>query len=400
MDAAGNWLWAVSAGGSYEDYGKGISVDAEGNSYITGSFQGTASFGSFDLTSSGYNDIFVAKMDASGNWLWVESAGGSSWDSGSGISTDAEGNSYITGFFQGTASFGSFDLTSIGYDDIFVAKMDAAGNWLWAESAGGDYSDIAYGISTDAEGNSYITGTFQGIASFDSFDLTCNDGADIFVAKLDAAGNWLWAESAGGSDLEYGRGISTDAEGNSYITGGFQGTASFGSFDLTCSGIYDIFAAKIDAAGNWLWAESSGGDVGDGGYGISTDADGNSYITGHFYGTASFGSFDLTSYGYDIFVAKLGNDTSVENEVFPAKTVLSNYPNPFNPKTNIVFNIRKESKAFLTIYNMKGQTLEQAVFGQGHHIYEWNAGKYCSGVYYYKLETEGYTMTRKMVFLK
>ena len=81
-------------------------------------------------------------------------------------------------------------------------------------------------------------------------------------------------------------------------------------------------------------------------------------------------------------------------------SMAGNFPNPFNAMTNIEFNIRKETKAILTIYNMKGQTLERAVFGKGHHIYEWNAENCCSGVYYYTLESGNYSETKKMILLK
>jgi len=91
-----------------------------------------------------------------------------------------------------------------------------------------------------------------------------------------------------------------------------------------------------------------------------------------------------------------------ENEILHLTSNLlsQNYPNPFNPTTNIEFIIRKETEAILTIFNMKGQTLERAVFGKGHHIYVWNADNYSSGVYYYTLESENYSETKKMIMLK
>ena len=305
------WQWVEQAGGIGNDYGRSITIDSSGNSYITGYFYGTASFGSTTLTTTGSGavDIFVAKLDSSGNWLWAKQAGGNNWDVGFGIATDSSGNSYVTGFFAESASFGSTTLTSSGGEDIFVAKLDSSGNWLWAKQAGGTGLDIGYGIATDSSGNSYVTGFFAESASFGSTTLTSSGGEDIFVAKLDSSGNWLWAKQAGGTSPDYGWGIAIDSSGNSYVTGYFEGTASFGTTNLTSSGVQDIFIAKLDSSGNWLWVKQAGGNNWDVGFGIATDSSGNSYITGLFAEFASFGSTTLTSSGQDdIFVAKLDNN--------------------------------------------------------------------------------------------
>jgi hypothetical protein len=305
------WQWVEQAGGIGNDYGRSITIDSSGNSYITGYFYGTASFGSTTLTTTGSGavDIFVAKLDSSGNWLWAKQAGGNNWDVGFGIATDSSGNSYVTGFFAESASFGSTTLTSSGGEDIFVAKLDSSGNWLWAKQAGGTGLDIGYGIATDSSGNSYVTGFFAESASFGSTTLTSSGGEDIFVAKLDSSGNWLWAKQAGGTSPDYGWGIAIDSSENSYVTGYFEGTASFGTTNLTSSGVQDIFIAKLDSSGNWLWVKQAGGNNWDVGFGIATDSSGNSYITGLFAEFASFGSTTLTSSGQDdIFVAKLDNN--------------------------------------------------------------------------------------------
>ncbi len=307
LDNNGNWLWAKNTGGSYNDYGYGIAVDASGNSYVTGYFQGSATFGSTTLTSSGFNDIFVAKLDSNGNWLWAKKAGGTSNDEGYGIAVDACGNSYVTGYFCNSATFGSTTLICNGYYDIFIAKLDSSGNWLWAKNAGGLGGDWGNGIAVDASGNSYVTGCFDSTtATFGSTDLTNNGGYDIFIAKLDSSGNWLWAKNAGGTSDVFGRCIVVDASGNSYVTGFFHGSATFGSTDLTNNGYYDIFISKLDSSGNWFWAKNAGGTSNDEGFGIAVDASGNSYVTGCFSGSATFGSTTLTSSGdRDIFIAKL-----------------------------------------------------------------------------------------------
>ena len=246
---APDWQWATQAGGTNSDEGYAITIDDAGNSYVTGYFCGTATFGSYSLTSSGINDIFVAKMDAVGNWLWATNAGGTNYNHGSGITIDEAGYSYVTGDFSGTATFGSYSLSSSGGFDIFIAKVDADGNWQWATQAGGSVSDGGKGITMDDTGNSYVTGFFSDTATFGSYSLHSSGGlyvTDIFVAKIDAAGNWLWATKAGGINLDIGYEITIDDAGNSFVTGRFMGTATFGSYSLISSG-YDNFVAAIVA---------------------------------------------------------------------------------------------------------------------------------------------------------
>ena len=301
-----DWLWVKQAGGTDYDFGHSIAVDANGNNYVTGSFSGSSTFGTTTLTSSGDKDIFVAKIDHNGNWLWANQAGGISYDYGRGIAVDDNGNSYITGEFEESATFGTTTLTSSGSYDIFVAKLDSSGNWLWAKQAWGIGEDVGFSIAVDAKGNSYITGVFIESANFGTTTLTSSGDYDIFVAKLDINGNWLWAKQAGGTSDDYGNGIAVDTNGNSYVTGYFSESATFGTTTLTSSGDIDIFVAKLDSSGNWLWANQAGGTNCDYGHGIAVDDNGNSYIIGNFLESANFGITTLTSSGYyDIFVAKL-----------------------------------------------------------------------------------------------
>ena len=175
---------------------------------------------------------------------WATSAGSSDSDqisdAGSGIATDPRGNSYVTGQFFGTATLGAGDneteLDSAGSFDVFVAKYGPDGTLLWATSAGGGSdTDQGFGIASDARGNSYVTGAFIETATFGAGDneteLTSAGDIDVFVAKYAPDGTLLWATSAGGSDFDQGHGIATDPRGNTYVTGWFLGTATFGTGD-------------------------------------------------------------------------------------------------------------------------------------------------------------------------
>jgi len=305
-----NWLWASSAGSTENEDGYSIATDNNGNSYVTGCFAGTAYFGTTVLTCSGDDDIFIAKLDSNGNWLWAKKAGGNnsvSGDEGRDISTDDNGNCYVTGCFYQNATFGTITLQSTFGRDIFVTKLDTNGNWIWAVRAGGTGgTDNGLSIATDNSGNSYVTGLFNSIANFGGTSLTCYGERDIFIAKMDTNGNWLWARQAGSTGYDYGQGISLDNSGNCFVTGFYSGTASFGTTTIVNNGGFDIFTTKLDTNGNWLWVKRAGGTDSERGAGIINDNSGNSYVTGYFQGTATFESISIVSSGgMDAFVCKL-----------------------------------------------------------------------------------------------
>jgi Beta-propeller repeat len=305
LDSVGKFVWAVSAGGlAYHD-GYSIAVDSSGNSYVTGRFSGVASFGSTTLTSNGTYDLFVAKLDRGGKFVWAVSAGGT-WgiDAGTSIAVDSSGHIYVTGYLQDTTTFGSTTLTQKGAVTVFVAKLDSGGEFIWAVSAECLYFAMGYSIALDGLGNSYVTGSFVGTATFGDTPLVSSEGLlNSFVAKLDSSGKFVWVVPAGAGSAS---GISMDSSGNSYVTGDFKGTATFGSTTLTSKGSRDIFVAKLGSGGKFVWAVSGGGILDDYGGSIDVDSAGNSYVVGIFEGTATLGSTTLTSKGgFDIFVAKL-----------------------------------------------------------------------------------------------
>lgn len=311
LDSNGNWLWAICAEGTETEKGYGISVDSAGNSYIIGNFQGTAAFGTYSITSVDNNDVFIAKADSDGNWLWAKRCG-ASW--GNSIATDEDGTCYITGYFSITSSgdFGSTTLTSLGNYDIFTAKLDTDGNWLWAVQAGSQDEDYAWGISTDNNGNSYITGYFytavvSHICYFGSIELISASGYDIFVAKLDANGNWLWAVNEGDDNHDYSYEISTNSNGVSFIIGEQSLPSAIGGNNMSYNGTY---VASIDSSGNWLWAAETNGTAERCGQDLCCDDFGNCYATGYFYGEANFGPFTLDGWNTtaDTFTAKLNSN--------------------------------------------------------------------------------------------
>ncbi len=295
IDSSGNVLWAKNAKGNYRDNGTGISTDVNGNSYITGYFYSpTLTFDSTVIMNSssgnGNNDIFIAKFDSSGKIIWGKSDGGCG--RGNSIKVDTKGNLFVTGHFYKNNVFGSTSLPNVnpfGIADVFIVKYDTSGKFAWAKSAGGTSHDYGTSISVDQNGNSYLTGYFQSPSiSFDSiftltnFDSTGNT-VDFFVAKYDSTGKIIWTKSAGGASADYAYAVSTDANGNSYITGQFHSTTiNFGNDTLTNNGAHDIFIVKYDIAGNVLWAKNFGGALDDDGSSICSDVNQTCYLTGNF----------------------------------------------------------------------------------------------------------------------
>jgi phage-related tail fiber protein len=270
---AQSYQWAKGIGGTGYEYCNHAVIDGSGNLYMTGSFTSTADFnpgtGTANLTSVGQEDIFIAKYDANGNYLWAKRIGSTNPDMGYGIAVDGAGNCYVTGTFELTVDFdpgaGTANLTSGGQEDIFIAKYDANGNYIWAKSMGSSGQDYGNCIILDGTGNCYLTGYFQGTVDFDpgvgTANLISNSGSnDIFFAKYDASGNYIWAKSIGSNNPDNGYGIAVDGTGNLYITGSFSSTADFdpgaGTANLTSnSSACDIFFAKYDASGNYIWAK-------------------------------------------------------------------------------------------------------------------------------------------------
>jgi hypothetical protein len=293
INRAGFVTWAKRMGSANPfdgDFGRGLGIDAAGDVYVTGFVSAQADFGPFTITPVGGRDAYVTKLDNNGHFLWVKDFGGNGNDLGQNVAVDAAGNAVATGSFQGSATFGGVTLTSAGSNDIYVAKLDPSGNVSWAKSMGGSGDDDGFSVALDASGNVYTTGIFSATATFGATTLTSAGATDIFVVKLDASGNVLWADPFGGPGLDNGTSIAVDNSGNVYLTGDFVGTAQFGSVSLTSLGGDDAFIARLDGTGKVLWAESFGGSQADAGFGITTDLAGNVYDTGVFHGAISIGA--------------------------------------------------------------------------------------------------------------
>lgn len=320
-----NWQWAHGAGGTSYESGTNVTTDVNGNILMTGYFSSpTLVFGSWTLqnhdASGATADVYLVKYDPSGNVLWAINPGGVSSDAGTGVSTDANGNIYLAGYFSSIANFAFLNVVSGGGLDCFIAKYDSSGNIQWVRTGGGTSTDFPQRISTDANGNSYIVGYFTAAtATFGTVTLTNADitgvATDIFIAKYNAAGNQVWAKREGGIANESGTGICVNAMGAVFVTGYFvSAVITFGSTTLTnmdASGTTrDVFVAKYDTAGIILWVKNAGGTMSDMSSAVTSDPTGNVIITGYFaspvftIGTSNYSNARAVGGTYDMFLIK------------------------------------------------------------------------------------------------
>jgi hypothetical protein len=325
----GNWLCSyqdpnnysfpmtpiITAGGTGSDTGQDIAVDNSGNIYITGAYTGTTKFGAIEKTSTGSTDIFIAKYNSSGVVQWVKSAGGENAEGASSIAVDANGNVYVIGSHGGEATFESTTLSTYGGSDVFIVKYNSSGVFQWVKAAGGEQDDEGLGIAVDNSGGVYITGSYIDYAHFSpSITINAAGESDIFIAKMDDTGAFIWVQTAGGANKDLGQDIVADNTGV-YLTGTFESTATFGAYSKTATGLSDIFIAKYNTSGVAQWVKSAGGSADDHGMSIALDGSGNLYTTGFYYGTATFESTTIGTgivNTYEIFLTKYNTSGALQ----------------------------------------------------------------------------------------
>ncbi|HRH03494.1 MAG TPA: SBBP repeat-containing protein [Bacteroidia bacterium] len=294
-DISGNFLWARRLGSLRLDEGYDVAVDKNSNVYITGFFQYNLSS---TVYSSGNEDIFLAKYDTNGNLIWLNHMGGADWDIGTSLDVDSSGNIFVSGSFDGPADFDPSTGTSIlnGTVNGFLAKYDTNGTLIWAKKIGESSSIFAQtqcsAISIDIEGNLIITGLFGDTMDFDPSsnvaNLISNGDADIFLAKYDNNGNYLWAIQIGDTGYALGCSLATDFYKNIYLAGYYNGITDFDpSPDTAClnSANGRNFIAKYDTIGNYIWANplNSGGNALN--IDLVVDSVGNIFTSGLFSDT-------------------------------------------------------------------------------------------------------------------
>ncbi|MDJ1185390.1 SBBP repeat-containing protein [Roseofilum casamattae] len=340
----GSLTWVNHLSGASTNLNTHIVTDSNNNFYTSGFFYGTIDLDGDrtpNFTSRGLADGYIAKYNSDNSLAWSTQFGGTGNDQNLGLDVDSNGNVYVTGFFKETIDLdgdGVIDLTSLGSDDAYIAKYSNDGILTWVKSFGNSGSDKANSIVIDNNDNSLLTGSFQGSLDLDgdgTVDLTSTGGFDSYIVKYSDDGSLLWATQIGGNGHDYGDDITTDDNSNVYITGNFTGSIDVEGddiTDITSTGESDAYIAKYDSNGTLDWVTQVGGIDLDYGYDITTDHNGDVFVTGSFREEVDLngdGIADLTGGGgSDVYIIKLRGDSgeflSGNGVINQAPTIISN----------------------------------------------------------------------------
>lgn len=341
-DPMGNLEWMRTAGSRKDDKGLGIAVSAD-QVFITGYFSGICYFGEQPLLTKDRQNMFIAAYSLDGQLNWVKQPKSDGILRGQAITTDKQGNVYVTGNFREFVSFDNYHLKKWMNQNIYLVKMDPSGEVQWAQQAAGGNSLITYAyvydIECDRNNNIVMAGEMMGPVRFGNSRYTTRqewyaDGPlpmrEVYLAKWSDNGSLLWfddiAVEANFNDL------AIDPDNNILVTGHYLGTlegnnkgkAKLGGktitthFNLFGDCTEDIYLAKYTPKGELIWARNFGGIDQDRGQGITADAKGNIYITGFFTGKMSHGEISLASKKYrnmesqDVFIAKFTVEGDIE----------------------------------------------------------------------------------------
>ncbi|MEZ5046570.1 MAG: hypothetical protein R2831_06225 [Chitinophagaceae bacterium] len=305
LNTNGDFQWVQKIGGSSDDEGLSLGVDATNMLYVTGYFRSIVDFdpsaATFSRTSAGVEDAYIAKFSSTGTFITAYTFGGTGYDVVTDITFDNTNNIYCTGSFNATADFDpatttTFNLTSDGSNNAFILKLNNIGTLAWAKKITAFNTSNGLCIEASPLGNILAAGNFTGTIDIDPGTATqyisTNGGSDTYLINFDPNGNVLYNQRIGGTSSDVINQIKYDLQGNYYITGSFSNTVDYdpgpNTNNLTSYGSIDAYFAKYDANGNYLWAIHMGGTGVDFGRRIVLNSGGYYYTSGRFTGTADF----------------------------------------------------------------------------------------------------------------
>jgi hypothetical protein len=318
----GRVIWAKRFGAEGDQRLEAITVDHDDSILLTGSFQGTVTFGGDELKAPDDHDVFVAKLTRGGNHLWSKSFPSLGPQYARAVAFDSEDNVLIAGAFTGRLDFGdnsqllqNEDATRTTFDP-FVAKFARNGDVRWADSFGDAKEQGAVTLAVGKGDQVYIGGAFTGLlGTFGGAPLESTGADDAFVIALGEDGNVDWG--AGLGDTTSGNSGSSDQRitslavdkqsGELAVAGLFEGAINAGQ-SLNALGMRDIFLMKMDDTGKTVWAKSFGSPADEPSVLVAVDLEGNVVLTGDIVGAVDFGRELLSGSDNDIFIAKFFGD--------------------------------------------------------------------------------------------
>ena len=329
-DSSGSFIWAHSFEGSgFPGNAYALEPNSKGNLVIAGIFSGTVDFDPSpsvaNVSTNGGDDIFVAEYQDNGDFVRAYNLGSFAADEFGDMRIGMNDDVFVTGVFQFTADFdpgsGTFNVTSNGDDDAFLAKYDSTGTLDWAFGIGGSGNDEGRGLAVDSVNNAYFTGYFLNSVDFDPGSGTANFngvGGDIFLASYDSTGAYRWNTAIGGTSFDIGQAVSVGTNGRINTGGRFIGTmdldpSSASTNVQSFNGSSSVYVAGYNGSnGSFLsgfgTVDQQGGD--DEAWDVITDQSGNYYVAGFFKGDVDFDAADTSSFflsspnGESGFIAK------------------------------------------------------------------------------------------------
>jgi len=383
LDEGGNIVWTRVIGGSLHDHPCCIRQIADG--YI---FAGASLSNDGDVSghhgSSQYFDIWVVKMDTSGNIIWSKSIGGSLTEFARYIQPTPDGGYVLTGeSYSNDGDISGHHGTS-ETSDMVVIKIDGGGNVVWQKCFGGSGNDIGHDLVLTPDGGIMVIGATE---SSDG-DVTYIHGSyDYWMVKLDSAGNLMWQKTLGGSQSDYSRSIQISKEGG-FVIGG-ETSSNDGDVGDN-KGISDFWLVRTDSLGNILWSTTLGGSAIDDGNAFTQIADGNYVVAGTFDSDDGdvLSHHGTTDYS-DVWVAKVveGTEEGIQ-ETNPVSLPFTVFPNPADASTTIYFTMDNNNGVQLQLLNSESQVIESRrydVTKSGKQNIELSTSSLAPGIYFVRL---------------
>lgn len=367
-DGDGNLQWEKTFGGSFWDWGTSVQQTTDGGYIVTGMTE---------PSGMGDWDAFLLKTDSSGEYEWLQIFGAENYDNGMSVRQTSDGG-YIV--LADTYSYGA------GSSDFWLIKTNSSGDSLWTKTFGGTGTERSHSVRQTADGGYILAGDTRSYGAGDY---------DVWLIKTDDDGNTVWSKTFGGAEEDCGCSVQQINDGG-YIVAGY--TESFGA------GNFDVWLIRTDDDGDTVWSKTVGGENLDRGRSVDLTTDGGFIIAGTTY--------DYFAGEYNIYLIKLGNETSVsqpESGSEPGLINLNNFPNPFGRTTTIAFDIPSGlyGSVSLSIYDISGRIVRILIdepLDTGSHNTIWDGRdeggrKLDPGVYFYRIENPAFNRTRRMILL-
>ncbi|MFM9001624.1 MAG: SBBP repeat-containing protein, partial [Opitutia bacterium] len=283
--------WVATGGGIRSDKVRGLTTGADGSVYIAGESFGDVTFGSQSVKGLGEYDTFLSKISPRGVHQWTRLSGGPKTDRAYGVAVDAKGNVYVTGHFQGeTARFEGVEVKGRGDYDAYLASYGPDGALRWVRTAGGKGYDYGHGVAVDAAGDVIVAGALVGQAEIGGQNVDTGKSGGLFCAKYSSDGELKWVRASEGLSGASAHGVAVDAQGRIVIAGLVRGVGEFSGKKISAQPGTFAFVAQLSPAGGINWTAVHPGSPSNLFHEVTCDAQGRVWAVGMYKGRAQVGA--------------------------------------------------------------------------------------------------------------